>query len=249
MKCRKKWLYIIVLIVIVIISIFLLNDRQSDVLQVHPIVINFLEEIEIEKSHINTIDGYDDVLYEISVPTVVEAEVNNYIETIKSNYGVDTITEDFVKEQFNFNSLDAFHQSIYSKLLEQKKVAAVINARKIIMEQLIDKCEFTLDKEEISNYSLEIVNSYETEAALHNMSIEEYCEKNLQISYNDFFDKCYSEGEYLVKSYLVIGVIGELELKTILVDENITSEQTIYTNYQMIENEVYKLFFRTEENF
>ena len=43
------------------------------------------------------------------------------------------------------------------------------------------------------------------------LTIEEYCEQELQTPYEDFFDMCYEEGEQEIKDYLLIGAVAAKE--------------------------------------
>ena len=81
------------------------------------------------------------------------------------------------------------------------------------------------------------------------MSLEEYCSTILEISYDDFFDYCYDEGEYLIKTYLVIGVVAFDELSEHTRNNVPTDDEDIYISYQEIENQVYDIFINTDDDF
>ena len=78
------------------------------------------------------------------------------------------------------------------------------------------------------------------------IDIETTPSMTLKVSYDDFFDKCYEEGERLIKIYLVVGAISELEGIEI---SEYKEEKDIYLQYQELENEVYGLFIKAETGF
>lgn len=129
-------------------------------------------------------------------------------------------------------------------LIEEKKIELIVNARKEILDKLLDLSEFLIDEDEIMEYSLEIIQGYEMEAYLYNMSLSDYSEKILGIPYYKFFEMCYEESELIIKTYLIIGAISEKEKFT---DEY--NEENIYLQYQELENNVYSLFIKAEEGF
>ena len=130
-------------------------------------------------------------------------------------------------------------------MLNQKKVESVFEARRIVLDQLLEKFQFELDEKEISEYSIEFVRAYEVEAALYDMSLEEYYQEILQVSTDEFFEECYKECEKLVKTYLVIGAIANIEFEEIKLND----KSKVYSEYQSLENRVYSLFINAEKNF
>lgn len=173
----------------------------------------------------------------------------SHIESIKSEYGIKEITSEFVYQNFDCNSIDDFYNLLENKLSEREKIKMILSARQSIVKRLIEQCSFELDPNIVARYSLEVVNSYETDAYLYGMSLEEYCSEILEISYDDFFDFCYDEGEYLIKTYLVIGVVAFDKLSEHTRDNVPTDEEEIYNSYQEIENCVYDIFINTDDNF
>lgn len=183
-------------------------------------------------------------MYEIYTPIISDDEIRAYITSSVSEDG----SINRVSKAIDLNNIergDAQYEEIINELTEKKKIAAIIEARDIIMEQLISKFDFSLDEEEIARYSLEIVYTYELLALQYNMSLEEYCENILQIPYSSFFDFCYKKGENEIKEYLVIGAIGYDKY------DSSSKEMVEFdeANYQNIENAVYSFFLKVDETF
>lgn len=239
---------IVSLIVLVSIFVYLLNSNDK-YCEIHPVVEVMMNKLSVSDCHVKTIGDYSDINYELDAPQISSEKIQSYIETIKVEYGIDEITSDFVMENYECNSIVDFYQLVESRLSEQEKIEMILSTRQLIIKQLIEQCSFELDPDTVARYALEVVNDYETDAYLYNMSLKEYCSIILKISYDDFFDFVYDESEYLIKTYLVIGVVAFDEL-----DEHTrcavpTNEQDIYNSYQEIENQVYDMFIHADDDF
>lgn len=131
-------------------------------------------------------------------------------------------------------------------LLEEKKIQAILEAREEIMDNLLSKCRFSLDKEEVAAYSQNIVHNYESQAMLYDMELEQYREDILGYTKKEFYEVCYEEGEEEIKTYLVIGAIAWKEFPEKASD---WETQDIYSVYQQLENAVYSYFIQTDKDF
>ncbi len=125
------------------------------------------------------------------------------------------------------------------------------------MDYLIKESKFVLDKESVAEYSVEIVNSYETEAYLYDMELERYVAEELQMTEDEFFQECYREGEELIKNYLIVGAIAKEENLEVTEEDikglsgvfekdfdEYSEEEKTYIQYQILENKVYKMFIK-----
>ena len=240
---KKKKVFVFALIMSILVTIFLFTGKEY---KVHAVVQYILEENNLENCRLIYIEDYNDIRYYLSIPEVSKLDVDNYIDEILSKYEQCELTDEFVLEKFNCRTTDEFYDFVYNKLIQEKKIDIVIETRNQILNELIRSARFKLDKEEILEYSLEIVEAYEAEAILYNMSLEDYCKQVLNMTYEDFFDMCYEKGEQEVKKYLVLGVIANNELNE--KSEDILVED-IYLEYQNLENKVYDIFVDVEEGF
>ena len=78
-------------------------------------------------------------------------------------------------------------------------------------------------------------NKFE-EIFLYNSFLEHYYNSELGLTEDEFFEKCYEEGEWLLKEYLVLGAIGFKE--NIASDkENIDIDTFIEDGYIFLENQ------------
>lgn len=212
---------------------------------IHPYAEAVLEQFSLESSTIKSVYDYSRVEYFLTVPEIDINEVVEYINDKK------ILSSNALKAHM-YDSIINYSETIFRlalyRLSEQKKVQMIISVREEVIQLLIDGSEFELNKYEIAEYSLEIVHYYESLAYLYDLSLEEYCNEVLKISYNDFFDMCYLEGEILVKTYLIVGAVSYMEFQDELVQQNI-NEENIYENYMDLENRFYELFIFANPDF
>ena len=212
---------------------------------IHPYAEAVLEQFSLEGSTIKSVYDYSQVEYFLTIPEIDINEVVEYIND-KKILSSNALKVHMYDSMINYSET-IFRLALY-RLSEQKKVQMIISVREEVIQLLIDGSEFELNKDEIAEYSLEIVHYYESLAYLYDLSLEEYCNEVLKISYNDFFDMCYLEGEILVKTYLIVGAVSYMEFQDELVQQNINGEN-IYENYMDLENRFYELFIFANPDF
>ncbi len=78
------------------------------------------------------------------------------------------------------------------------------------------------------------------------MSLIQYSQEILGYTKEQFYQKCYEEGEEAIKSFLVIGAVAEKEFPDLAQK---TDDKNIYLQYQEIENAVYSYFIETDNDF
>ena len=166
-----------------------------------------------------------------NVGTMVTPELNN----------------EFVKQNFNEDSVSDYLESLKKSLDTENKGAAVLGARNDILEKLIDKCKFEMDEKQVTDYSVSIVNSYINEAYLYNKDLKTYYTENLHMSEKQFFDSCYQQGENYIKKMLVVGALAEHEkcsvdekelLEGFKLKKRPSDEAYTYMEYQFLTNAV-----------
>ena len=160
-----------------------------------------------------------------NIPNLGTCELNITVKSI--NYFVTyTLTDEFVKEKFNINTVEEYYRYCKKLIQEQKLEEEKLKREKELFLSIIDICKFTIDKNEIAKYSMRYVDESEKLAEIYDLTLEEYVENVLGKSLDKFYQECYNQGEYEVKAYLVVGaVFADLDI-------SITEEQY----YQMCES-------------
>ena len=72
-------------------------------------------------------------------------------------------------------------------------------------------------------------------AYLYNMSLEQYYEKLLGITKQEFYEKCLNEGEKQIKKYLIIGAVAKKE-DIVITNDEWESEKIDTKKYRMPES-------------
>lgn len=80
-----------------------------------------------------------------------------------------------------------------------------------LFKKIIGESVFKLSKNEIIDFSVNIINDYKNLAYLKNKDLELFFKEDLKKSKKEFFEMCYSDGEYEVQRILIIGKISDLE--------------------------------------
>ncbi len=197
--------------------------------EIHPVISQMLETLDIHECTLIQLSDYDDIRVSIETPIITEDEYAGYIRSQREEEDTD-LTDDELRHQ----------------LLEEKKIASLMQARAKVMDALLSRCHFSLKEENVAAYAKTIVHNYETEAALYDMSLIQYSQEILGYTKEQFYQKCYEEGEEAIKSFLVIGAVAEKEFPDLAQK---TDDKNIYLQYQEIENAVYSYFIETDNDF
>ncbi len=91
------------------------------------------------------------------------------------------------------------------------------------LSDIVAKSKYVIDEEQVSNYSIGIVDNYQYIAYMYGKSLEEYYTENMGLTKNEFYEKCYKEGIYDVKYIYTIGAIAH--------DKNISVSKEEYEKY------------------
>ena len=186
-------------------------SQANSRIEIHPVVSKFLEGMHIERSAILSLGDYSDISYHLETPEITEEEIDVYEEELADDYGIEEVTLDFIEDHFDLSSYDDFREWISKRELSHKKYVDTEQCREDVLGRLEEGAEFDMDQEEVAKHSLEIVTGYASMAEADGLTIEEYCEQELQTPYEDFFDMCYEEGEQEIKDYLLIGAVAAKE--------------------------------------
>ena len=189
------------------------------------------------------------------MPEITEEEIDAYEEELADDYGIEEVTLDFIEDHFDLSSYDEFREWISKRELSHKKYVDTEQCREDVLGRLEEGAEFDMDQEEVAKHSLEIVTGYASMAEADGLTIEEYCEQELQTPYENFFDMCYEEGEQEIKDYLLIGAVAAKEygdvteemIKGSFSEED--GEVDIYSCYLDLEYDVFDIFIHTEEGY
>ena len=117
------------------------------------------------------------------------------------------LTDAFVKENFELESVEEFYQFLKSNEESQRQRALEIEAQNQLMNQAVQSCKYSLDENEVLQVALEIYLGYEEGAQTYGASMEEYMSTFMGVT-EVIYDACYSEAEEKIKRELMIGAIA-----------------------------------------
>lgn len=250
-KVNKRIISSVIVSIIVIVMIALTWFYKKGNFTNRPIcnlVENILQLENISGCNIIKIADYKDIYVYLEIPEPTEEDVKEYIDSVLEDYQQTDLKEAFVKRNFHSDSIKEYKEKATEEVVEQKKVSLIVDARNSVLNKLIENSKFVLDEECVSDYALTIVEGYENEALISNMTLKQYCKNVLKISYDELFEKSYEESAKLIESYLIMGAIAYKEFGYKEIKDEIDAND-LYAQYQELENQVYALFIKAEEGF
>ena len=134
-------------------------------------------------------------------------------------------TSKFLQEQ-GFSSFRDFYKYLYEMKVNELEYEYYAEQSILFYKTVMRNSKFNIVKEELENYSLQIVQDYEYEAQSFNMTLENYYDAVLQKNKTEFFIFCSEEAEFEIKKMLAI--------------EELSKQFSIY-----VEPEVYTKFCQT----
>ena len=166
-----------------------------------------------------------EIVFDIKVPendsnTKFAGKIETIHMKVKSLYKVKSckLTKKFVKDNYNLNSIEEYYKYVNTILQEQKENENYRNININILNTVCECYDLEIDKEDVADYSVDIVNKYKEYAYIDGISLETYINNVLNMSQEEFYQMCYDEGLKELKSIIVIGAIAEEE--KIYVTEN-----------------------------
>ena len=254
---RKQLFCLIACVCFLGVIVFIVSHRAASYPEIDARIQKMLGYMKIENCKIEKLAEYDSLQIELPEVTVSEEEIQENIDELLDIYGEERVSEDFVKKELEMNSVQEYYESVRKELAAFKRNQELVSARNKVMDALIKGSKFALDKESVAEYSVEVVDSYETEAYLYDMELGKYIEEELQMTEEEFFEKCYQEGEELIKNYLIVGAIAKKENLEVTEEDieelsgvfkkdfdEYSEEEKAYIQYQILENKVYKMFIK-----
>ncbi|MBD5089004.1 MAG: hypothetical protein HDT30_09400 [Clostridiales bacterium] len=172
----------------------------------------FNEEIERK-----LIGAKKNKMYSINIQVPKEDENKEYAgkkEEIK--YQVNEIyymfqpqlTDKFVQENYGLKNIEEFYEYEKNCILEEKKAEQINEKREDIMEELIEKSIFNMDRNYLLDYAEVVYHEYEDMATGYGSSIEEFIKDFFNENLDEFYERCCNEAEKEIKKFLIIGAIA-----------------------------------------
>lgn len=154
-------------------------------------------------------------VFELNSP--IDTEKYKKGATLKYNVTVESInyfesytdSDKYILDYYGVNSKDEFWAQCKMRLKKIKQYENSILEQNEFLDKISEKCEFFIDKNEAAEYSKRIVEQQKALAQMSGLDLQEYIEKNLNMTEDEFYDFCYAEGEKEIKRYLVVGAYSD----------------------------------------
>ena len=243
-KHTKKIIFFIIVIFILIIIAISNSTMPQKPLDIHPIVQEYLKAEHLEKCYITSMDNTSDISYTMKKQYANNKEIQKYIDLQLETYGVSKITKDFLQQFYQLQTKEQFYEYAKKMVINQKELNEYAKIKKTIEDTLITRADFKLDKEQVSEFSILVVNEYEELAYSCGMDISTYATKVLNMDYNTtFFEHCYDKGSKYVKMYLIIGYLAQNQKISHANGDN------IYDKYGYLHDKIISNYYIQEDGF
>lgn len=171
---------------------------------------------------------------------VFEVTVNNIYETVKPE-----ITDEFIKEKTEYDSIEAYKANIKSQMEESNKDTALNEKRNAIWSAVLSNCAIKkYDEQEVKDYILEYktyVDNMVTSS--YGMTFDQYLEA-CGLGVEDFKETAVTNAKAAAKEQLILDSIAEKEGITVSDEEyqeylneymegmGVTTEDELWTQFE-----------------
>lgn len=135
-----------------------------------------------------------------------ESEI--FIVRIKSinKYIKCKLTDDFVKKEFEQNSVKEYKEYVSEQIKESKLQEWRMEKEEEIFAAIIENSDITINEEEVASYALAIVDKYKQISDINGYEqISDYVQENGK-TMDEFYQICYEEAEQELKKIIIIGL-------------------------------------------
>lgn len=142
----------------------------------------------------------------VRLPEGEKRSVNITVESI-NYFKTHKLTDDFVQEKFGVKTVEQYYLECEELLKRQKQSTLQREAEEQLFIDISKLCEFTIDKEQVAQYSMNYMKQYEELANIYELDLDLYIETVLKKTTEEFYQECYEQGENEIKQYLIVGAI------------------------------------------
>lgn len=159
------------------------------------------------------------------------------------------LTDKFIQKNYGLKNVQEFYEYKKQHIIEEKEKELINQGREDIIEELIEKSTFNMDRNHTIDYAEVIYNEYKDMAIGYGCSIEEFIKDFFGENLEEFYERCCNEAEKEIKRFLVIGAIAnkiniavsdedvERKFKDINIDDLSKNDFVMY-KYQVLEEKV-----------
>lgn len=121
------------------------------------------------------------------------------------------LTDEFVKENLDYENIEAFKSATKKSLIESKMEEAEYTAQTELIQGLIDNSTFEMDEDEVEAYRQDLIAEYESYAEMYGMEYSDFLEMFMETTEEEFEETSKTEAETQIKTILVYQEIVDKE--------------------------------------
>lgn len=121
------------------------------------------------------------------------------------------LTDEFVKENLEYENVQAFETATKESLIDSKMEEAEYSAQSELLQQIMDNSTFELDEEEVEAYRQELIAEYESYAEMYSMEYNDFMEMFMGTTAEEYEETSKTEAENQIKTILVYQAIIDKE--------------------------------------
>ena len=121
------------------------------------------------------------------------------------------LTDEFVKENLDYENIEAFKSATKESLIESKMEEAEYTAQTELIQGLIDNSTFEMDEDEVEAYRQDLIAEYESYAEMYGMEYSDFLEMFMETTEEEFEETSKTEAETQIKTILVYQEIVDKE--------------------------------------
>lgn len=121
------------------------------------------------------------------------------------------LTDEFVKENFNFENEEAWRESVKTDLQQDAESEAEQNYQYELVRALVENCEFDIQEADVKAYTDEMLNEYVSYAAQYGMSLEEFLSSYVGMDEAALRDVYKETAAFRIQMMLVFRAIADAE--------------------------------------
>lgn len=151
---------------------------------------------------------------------VFEVTVNSIDEEVIYTY--DQLTDDFVSENFGYDTVGDLYQYVKSYYEESMESTRKSDTRTAVVGKLSEECEVTVPKELLVNRVKEYLSSFRSSVEQTGSTVSEYLDYNYGYGPEEFEEQVTGMMEQSIREQMILAAIAEKE--EIVADEDGLSE-------------------------
>ena len=125
------------------------------------------------------------------------------------------LTDEMVKENFGYDTVDAFNQAMLEALQQNKLAALEQNKSSLVLSQVIKNSQILgYPEDELEQYKQSTISTYQQYATAYGMTYEDFLSSYLEMSVEAFEQYALESAESSLKQELVLQAIANAEQLT-----------------------------------